>query len=63
MSLPLLLSVNAPAPVEPALPMPVTPLEISATRIREVLASGDEPRYLMPDAVLADPDLLAPYRV
>lgn len=42
--------------------MPVTPLEISATQIREVLAAGSEPRYLMPDAVLDDPNLLAPYR-
>jgi nicotinate-nucleotide adenylyltransferase len=51
------------SPAGRVLPMPVTPLEISATRIRDVLASGGEPRYLMPDAVLADPDLLAPYRV
>jgi hypothetical protein len=27
-----------------------------------VIASGGEPRYLMPDAVLDDPRLLAPYR-
>jgi nicotinate-nucleotide adenylyltransferase len=44
------------------LPMPVTPLEISATEVRAVLATGGEPRYLMPDAVLEDPRLLAPYR-
>jgi len=44
------------------LPIPVTPLEISATLIRDVLAAGGEPRYLMPDGVLADPALLAPYR-
>jgi nicotinate-nucleotide adenylyltransferase len=44
------------------LPMPVTPLEISATEVRAVLAAGGEPRYLMPDAVLEDPRLLAPYR-
>ena len=42
--------------------MPVTPLEISATAIRDVLASGGEPRYLMPDSVLDEPGLLAPYR-
>jgi nicotinate-nucleotide adenylyltransferase len=53
----------ASSPAGRVLPMPVTPLEISATQIRDVLASGGEPRYLMPDAVLADPDLLAPYRV
>ena len=44
------------------LPMPVTPLEISATEVRAVLSAGGEPRYLMPDAVLEDPRLLAPYR-
>jgi len=27
-----------------------------------VLAAGGEPRYLLPDAVLEDPRLLAPYR-
>lgn len=49
-------------PAGRVLPMPVTPLEISATLIRDVLASGGEPRYLIPDAVLDDPRLLAPYR-
>jgi nicotinate-nucleotide adenylyltransferase len=44
------------------LQIPVTPLEISATYVREVIAAGGEPRYLMPDAVLADPALLAAYR-
>jgi nicotinate-nucleotide adenylyltransferase len=43
--------------------LPVTPLEISATQIREILASGGDPRYLMPDAVIADSRLLAPYRL
>jgi nicotinate-nucleotide adenylyltransferase len=42
--------------------MPVTPLEISGTLIRDVLAAGGEPRYLLPDAVIEDPQLLAPYR-
>ena len=42
--------------------LPVTPLEISASRIRALLAEGREPRWLLPDALLADPDLLAPYR-
>lgn len=45
------------------LPIPVTPLEISATQVRELLASGREPRWLVPDALFADPRLLAPYRV
>jgi len=30
---------------------PVTPLEISATDIRKQIASGQNPRYLLPDAV------------
>ncbi|GAA0720664.1 nicotinate-nucleotide adenylyltransferase [Dokdonella soli] len=44
------------------LPIPVTPLEISASQVRELLAAGREPRYLMPDAAFAEPNLLAPYR-
>jgi nicotinate-nucleotide adenylyltransferase len=40
----------------------VTPLEISATRIRELLAAGRDPRYLLPGGVFDDPALLAPYR-
>lgn len=40
----------------------VTALGISATRIREELAHGGAPRWLVPDALLADPALLAPYR-
>ena len=40
----------------------ITPLEISATKIRALLREGHEPRWLLPDALLADPELLAPYR-
>ncbi|MHC1479280.1 nicotinate-nucleotide adenylyltransferase [Frateuria aurantia] len=40
----------------------VTALEISATRIRELLASGRNPRYLLPAGLFADPALLQPYR-
>lgn len=40
----------------------VTPLEISATRIRELLAAGRDPRYLLPSGVFDDTTLLAPYR-
>ncbi len=40
----------------------ITPLEISATKIRALLRQGREPRWLLPDAVLDDPELLAPYR-
>jgi len=49
-------------PAGRVLQMPVTPLEISATYVRELLAAGAEPRYLMPDAVIKNPSLLAPYR-
>lgn len=40
----------------------VTPLEVSATRIRELLAAGRDPRYLLPAGLFDDPALLAPYR-
>jgi nicotinate-nucleotide adenylyltransferase len=40
----------------------VTPLKISATRIRELLASGRDPRYLLPAGLFDTPGLLAPYR-
>jgi nicotinate-nucleotide adenylyltransferase len=40
----------------------VTPLEISATRIRELLAVGRDPRYLLPAGLFDEPGLLAPYR-
>ena len=49
-------------PAGRVLQIPVTPLEISATYIRQVIAGGGEPRYLIPDGALADPTLLAPYR-
>jgi nicotinate-nucleotide adenylyltransferase len=42
--------------------LPVTPLEISASAVRALLAQGREPRWLVPDALFADPDLLEPYR-
>lgn len=42
--------------------LPVTLLDISATQVRELLASGHDPRYLLPDALLVDPTLLAAYR-
>lgn len=40
----------------------VTPLEISATRIRGLLAAGRDPRYLLPAGLFDDPALLEPYR-
>ncbi|MEO8810233.1 MAG: nicotinate-nucleotide adenylyltransferase [Rhodanobacter sp.] len=42
--------------------LPVTPLEISATRIRELLAAGREPRYQLPAGLFDQPALLLPYR-
>jgi nicotinate-nucleotide adenylyltransferase len=42
--------------------LPVTPLQISATAIRALLANGREPRFLVPEALFAEPSLLAPYR-
>jgi nicotinate-nucleotide adenylyltransferase len=44
------------------LDLPVTPLEVSASAVRALLAAGRDPRWLVPDALLADRDLLAPYR-
>jgi nicotinate-nucleotide adenylyltransferase len=50
------------APAGRVLPIAVTPLEISASQVRAILASGREPRWLVPDALFADPVALAPYR-
>jgi nicotinate-nucleotide adenylyltransferase len=44
------------------LELAVTPLEISASAVRERLAQGRDPRWLVPDALAARPDLLAAYR-
>lgn len=49
-------------PAGKVIELDVTPLDISATRIRELLAAGRQPRYLLPDALFDDPALLAPYR-
>ncbi|HEY0199302.1 MAG TPA: nicotinate-nucleotide adenylyltransferase [Rhodanobacter sp.] len=40
----------------------ITPLEISATRIRELLKAGRDARYLLPAGLFSDKALLAPYR-
>jgi nicotinate-nucleotide adenylyltransferase len=40
----------------------VSRLEVSASAVRALLAAGREPRWLVPDALLADPGLLQPYR-
>jgi nicotinate-nucleotide adenylyltransferase len=44
------------------LDLPVTPLEVSASAVRAMLSAGRDPRWLVPDALLADPRLLAVYR-
>lgn len=42
--------------------IPVSALDISATRIRSELAAGREPRFLVSDALLEHADLLSVYR-
>jgi nicotinate-nucleotide adenylyltransferase len=44
------------------LQLPVTPLEISASAVRDILAAGRDPRWLVPDALLRDAAILHPYR-
>jgi nicotinate-nucleotide adenylyltransferase len=50
------------SPAGKVIELAVTPLEISATRIRELLAAGRDPRYLLPCGLFDDPAVLAPYR-
>lgn len=49
-------------PAGKVIELAVTPLEVSATRIRELLAAGRDPRYLLPAGLFDDAALLAPYR-
>lgn len=49
-------------PAGKVIELAVTPLEISATHIRELLAAGRDPRYLLPAGLFDDAELLAPYR-
>ena len=49
-------------PAGKVLDMVVSALGISATRIRALLAAGRAPRWLVPQALIDDPALLAPYR-
>ncbi|WP_130620608.1 nicotinate-nucleotide adenylyltransferase [Dyella amyloliquefaciens] len=49
-------------PAGKVIELSVTPLEISATRIRELLAEGRDPRYLLPCGLFDDAGILAPYR-
>ncbi|WP_426702476.1 nicotinate-nucleotide adenylyltransferase [Rhodanobacter sp. Col0626] len=55
-------SVLCALPAGKLIELAVTPLEISATRIRELLADGRDPRYLLPAGLFGDARLLAPYR-
>jgi nicotinate-nucleotide adenylyltransferase len=50
------------SPAGKVLNLPVTPLEISASAVRKMLADGREPRWLLPAALFANVELLAPYR-
>jgi len=50
------------APAGRVIAVPVTPLEISATQVRSLLADGREPRWLVPDAFWSDARLLEAYR-
>jgi nicotinate-nucleotide adenylyltransferase len=56
------LNVIRSQPAGRVIELMVTPLEVSATRIRELLAEGRDPRYLLPAGLFDDPSLLAPYR-
>ena len=49
------------APAGRVIDIRVSALEISATEVRNELAAGRQPRYLVPDALLADPLLLSAY--
>lgn len=52
----------AEKPAGNVIELSVTPLEISATHIRDLLASGRDPRYLLPAGLFDAPELLAAYR-
>lgn len=50
------------APAGQVIELSITPLDISATRVRELLAAGRDPRFLLPCGLFDQPDLLKPYR-
>jgi nicotinate-nucleotide adenylyltransferase len=50
-------------PAGMVVPLEVTPLDISATRIRQLLGAGRDPRWLLPPGLLDAPDLLEVYQV
>ncbi len=49
-------------PAGKVISLAVTPLEVSATRIRELLTAGRDPRFLLPAGLLGDSELLSAYR-
>lgn len=49
-------------PAGAVIELAVTPLEISATHVRELLAAGRDPRYLLPAGLFDDASLLDAYR-
>ena len=50
------------APAGMIVTLPVTPLEISATRIRDLLQAGRDPRWLLPPGIQDAGELLGVYR-
>ena len=50
------------APAGQVMALSVTPLEISSTRIRALIAAEREPRYQLPPGLFESPELLWPYR-
>jgi nicotinate-nucleotide adenylyltransferase len=50
------------APAGMVVSLDVTPLEISATRIRDLLKAGRDPRWLLPPGIRGDAGLLDAYR-
>ncbi|MGH8158307.1 MAG: nicotinate-nucleotide adenylyltransferase [Rhodanobacter sp.] len=55
-------SILRELPAGKVIELAVTPLEISATRIRALLVAGRDPRYLLPAGLFDDDRLLRPYR-
>lgn len=49
------------APAGRIIRLPVTPLDISASAVRALLAAGRSPRWLLAAGLLAEPALLEPY--
>lgn len=49
-------------PAGKVISLAVTPLEVSATRIRELLTAGRDPRFLLPAGLFGDSKLLSAYR-